>query len=149
MRLNEEPKDYFIEQMGLFTQAEGLPRISGRIFGLMILEGGAFSFSELAERLDVSRGSISTNTRLLVSIGLIEKTAKPGERQDYFQVPENPYINLLAGIRSRMQKAQGFVEETKKHFPDKECQKRLSELEGFYDTMSKTYESIIKNAEGA
>lgn len=147
MRLNEKPKDYFIEQMGLFTQGEGLPRISGRIFGLMILEGGALSFSELAERLDVSRGSISTNTRLLLSIGLIEKTAKPGERQDFFQLPENPYINLLAGIKSRMQKAQSFVEETKEHFPDKDCQERLTELECFYDTMSKTYENIIQNFE--
>ena len=68
----------FIERMGMIAQADGLPRIAGRIMGLIILEGGPYSFGELAKRLSVSRGSISTNTRLLENMGVIERTAKPG-----------------------------------------------------------------------
>ena len=52
----------FIEGFGLLMQQDGLPRIAGRMLALFIVEGGPFSFSELAEKLQVSRGSISTNT---------------------------------------------------------------------------------------
>ena len=48
----------FVERMGLVTQADGLPRIAGRIMGLMIVHGGSFGFTELTERLSVSRASI-------------------------------------------------------------------------------------------
>ena len=69
----------FVERMGLVTQADGLPRIAGRIMGLMIVHGGSFGFTELTERLSVSRASISTNTRLLEDLGVIERTAMPGD----------------------------------------------------------------------
>jgi DNA-binding transcriptional regulator GbsR (MarR family) len=37
---------------------------------------------ELAERLKVSRGSIGADCRLLESIGVIKRAARPGDRQD-------------------------------------------------------------------
>jgi len=87
----------FIEQMGMISQGDGLPRIAGKIIGLLLIENGPFSFGEITERLGVSRGSVSTNTRLLENLRLIDRVSKMGERGDYFQLAQDPYAKLLQG----------------------------------------------------
>ncbi len=44
-------REDFIEKTGLITQAEGLPRIAGRVFGMLIFDGELVSFGDLATRL--------------------------------------------------------------------------------------------------
>ena len=61
-------EERFIEAMGLAHEEDRLPRIAGRLIGLLILSPDPVRFDHLAERLRVSRASISTNTRLLENI---------------------------------------------------------------------------------
>lgn len=141
-----ETIDYFVEQLGLIAQADGLPRIAGRILGLMVIHGGSFSFSELSIKLKVSRGSISTNTRLLENLGVIERTTRAGERQDYFKLHANPYVELIRGLQNRMKKASLFVEKTKDKLPasNAEMQQRLTDLRHFYQSFIDATESMAK-----
>ena len=53
----------FIERLGLASQAEGMPRISGRILAYLMIAGTPCGLDELADGLHVSRASVSTNTR--------------------------------------------------------------------------------------
>lgn len=135
----------FVEQMGLILQAEGLPRIAGRIMGLMIMHGGPFSFAELAERLSVSRASISTNTRLLEDLGVIERTATPGDRQDYFRLSRQPYARMLRGVVRRMRRAREMVESTQGALPEEmtEAHMRLQELDAFYEALIESFANVI------
>ena len=55
----------FVERSGIFFQSEGLPRIGGRIFGLLLLADQAVSIDSIAQELKVSKPSVSTNTRVL------------------------------------------------------------------------------------
>lgn len=130
----EQAIEEFIERLGLISQAEGMPRISGRILGVLVLFDEPFSFSQLSEKLQVSRASVSTNTRLLETLAIIERTAKPGERQNYFRLRKNPYVSLMRGIQTRMLYAQEVVEEAREQLPQQwsGAQKRLQELEKFY-----------------
>ena len=82
-------REQFIEQIGLVAQGEGMPRIAGRLMGLMVFDGKPRSFGELATELKVSRGSISTNARMLEERGIIERLGIAGDRQDYFPLAEN------------------------------------------------------------
>ena len=59
----------FIERMGLALESDGLPRIAGRIFGLLLVSEDARSLDDLAAELRVSKGSVSTNARLLEQRG--------------------------------------------------------------------------------
>lgn len=106
-----EPEQQFVERLGLAAQGDGLPRIAGRIMGFLILKGGPVSFSELVDDLRVSRGSISTNTRLLDSLGVIDRVAMAGERQDYYQLAADPYGRLMEGSLKRMRKMQSIVDD--------------------------------------
>ncbi|MGJ8605393.1 MAG: GbsR/MarR family transcriptional regulator [Marivita sp.] len=123
----------FIEKIGLITQAEGLPRIAGRVFGLLIFDGDAVSFGDLAIRLQVSRGSISSSIRLLEERGLVKRVAKPGDRQDYFQLAPNPYVTMLEGIRKRARSTRDDIAQTIDSLPPgNDAIGRLKEYAAFY-----------------
>jgi len=107
----------FIEQTGLISQAEGLPRIAGRVFGLLVFDGDEVSFGDLAKRLQVSRGSISSSIRILEERGLIKRTSKPGERQDYLQLAPNCYATMLVGIQKRNRIIKDEITQTIKSLP--------------------------------
>lgn len=135
----------FIEQMGMIVQADGLPRIAGKVLGLLLVEDGPFSFGEIAERLAVSRGSISTNTRLLENLRVIDRVSKKGERGDYFQLAEDPYPKLLQGASQRMEKSISVLKNTRLALPSKldNSKSRLFELENFYSEYLKSLALLI------
>ena len=82
---NEEK--HFVEEVGLVFEQTGLPRMAGRIFGrLLISEPPHQSMDQLVKALMASKGSISTMTRLLIQLGLIERLSLPGIRHDYFRL---------------------------------------------------------------
>lgn len=138
--------DHFIEQMGMITQSEGMPRISGKILGLLLIEDGPFSFGEIAQRLEISRGSVSTNTRLLESLGIIDRVSKMGDRCDYFQLASDPYTKLLKGSSQRMEKSITVVQEARAELPNswKSSQTRLENLENFYSEYLKSTFTLIQ-----
>jgi len=135
----------FVEQMGLSAQADGLPRIAGRMFGYFVIEGGTHSFSELAEKLQVSRGSVSTNARILESLGVIERTTRPGDRQDYFRLADDPYAKLLEGYVTRMRRIEKLAAKTREGLPGKSkgARARLQDMLRFYGIATKNTEDVL------
>lgn len=140
----------FIEQLGLIGEADGLPRIAGRLLGLLVVYGGPLSFAEIAERLQISRGSVSTNTRLLEHLGVIERVARPGERQDFFSLAPDPYYRLMSRFAERARKSRGIVEKTKDALPPdwSDSRKRLASLSSFYGKMSEMSEALSRDLKG-
>ena len=111
MTTETDHAEEFIESMGLRFQDQQMPRIAGRLFGLLLIDGGPYSFGELAERLKVSRGSISTNARMLADFGLIERVAKPGDRQDHYRIEPDGLVRIF---RKQLVK----LRENGKHYRD-------------------------------
>jgi len=141
-------RERFIEQMGIVAQGDGLPRIAGRMMGLMIFDGRPYSFSELATELQVSRGSVSTNARILEQMGILERTAVPGERQDYFQLADAPFEAVLSGALARSRKARQIVLNTAEALRAKGQsgpKGRLEEYGAFYSTIIDALESATSN----
>ena len=134
--MTEKTVQEFIERMGIAAQADGLPRIAGRMFGYFVIEGGTHSFSELADQLSVSRGSVSTNARLLEALGILERITRPGDRQDYFRLADDPYGQLMQGYSERMRKISQIVDETLNAMPRSQqaSRIRLGEMKRFYET---------------
>lgn len=72
--------------MQLEMQA-GTPRMVGRLYGwLLVCDPPEQSAAELAESLQASKGSISTATRTLLTMGLAERVRLRGERFDRFRI---------------------------------------------------------------
>lgn len=146
MSAADQAVESFIERMGLSAEADGLPRIAGRIFGFFIIHGGPCSLSELAEALQVSRGSISTNARLMSGLGVIERVSRPGDRQDYYRLAPQPYARMLDGYIERIRGIERNVEEARAELPEdwREAQARLAEMGRFYCSARETTEELVE-----
>jgi DNA-binding Lrp family transcriptional regulator len=77
-------EERFIESMGLFFERQGVPRIGGRILGLLMLADKPLALGEIAELLRVSPASVSTNIRQLQASGTVDPTSIPGDRRHYY-----------------------------------------------------------------
>jgi predicted transcriptional regulator len=90
----------FVETLGSMWESYGLPRGAGRIFGLLLLAAQALSAEEISETLRVSRSSVSTDVRDLLSIGLVERIRVPGDRTGYYVFSPHAWEHVAA-IRSQ------------------------------------------------
>jgi DNA-binding transcriptional regulator GbsR (MarR family) len=90
--VNETLSERFVEELGVLLELEaGTPRMVGRVLGwLLVCDPPEQSAAEIAERLQASKGSISTATRVLLRLGFIERVRVRGERFDRFRArPES------------------------------------------------------------
>lgn len=142
-----DPAADFIERMGFLCEADGLPRISGRIFGLLILEAGPFTLREISERLRVSRASVSTNARLLAKTGVIERVAVPGDRQDYYALGDNPGGRILTGVLDRLEQTYQTLRGAEKNLPREfdEARRRVRSFGDFYAMVTRHMKALAKD----
>src|ERR687895_347909 len=103
----------FVERMGLLTEADGLPRIAGRIFGLLLVQPTECSLDDMAAALGVSKASISTDTRRLEQLGLLERTSRPGDRRDYYAISPNIVLRSLEVRLQRMRRFHELLDEAR------------------------------------
>lgn len=93
----------FIETVGRWWEMVG-SRSAGRIMGwLMICEPPQRSAAELMQDLQLSSGSVSTQTTVLERVGLAERVTFPGDRLSYYRLPDNVWLELmkLEAVRMR------------------------------------------------
>lgn len=145
----EEGVERFIEQMGLYAQRDGVARIAGRLFGYFVVHGGPVSFADLAEALQVSRASVSTNARALVSIGIIERVTRPGDRQDYYQLAESPYLRMIETYIARMRAMKEILKQADLSIPQDMAatHRRLAQMSDFYNVAVQSNEQMLKELE--
>jgi len=77
----------FIHSMGVYFESYGIARIGGLILGLLMVAHEPLSAEEIATTLKVSRASVSTNFRILLTSGLAEKVMLHGDRTSYYAFP--------------------------------------------------------------
>lgn len=141
---------HFIEESGILFEMVGLPRMAGRIFGWLLISNPPHqSPSELAEVLQASKGSISTTTRLLMQIGLIERVSLPGQRRDYFRVKPDAWSQLT---RQRMAQMTAFRQLAERGLElmagqDVELQQRLEEMRDMHAFCEQELPKMLKRWE--
>ena len=85
----------FIESMGIYFERYGLPRIGGRILGLLMVADRPLSLDDMASTLHVSRASVSTNMRLISASSLADHISLPGDRRDYYRFGRDTWERAL------------------------------------------------------
>lgn len=101
----------FIERMGIVLSDDGMPRIAGRIFGLLLVSPDEVSLDEIAWSLGVSKASVSSDTRRLEQRGLLERVSRPGDRRDYFRMRPDLLSNLMEYRLRRWNRVRDAVAE--------------------------------------
>jgi DNA-binding transcriptional regulator GbsR (MarR family) len=135
----------FIENMGLSLEADGLPRIAGRIFGLLLVSEGALSLDDLASELGVSKGSASTNARLLEQRGMLDRSCRRADRRDYYRVPHDLFSRVMALRLTRWERFHQAIASARTNLPinSPEVLERLEENQAAYSYMSRVIREAL------
>jgi hypothetical protein len=75
---------------------DGLPLIAGRVLGwLLICDPPEQSAGQIADAIGASRASLTTNLRLLGSVGFVSQVTKPGDRTVYYRVDDDAWESVV------------------------------------------------------
>ncbi len=85
--------DIFVRAANLI----GLPRSIGEIYGLLYASARPLNFDEIADGLEISRGSVSQGLRLLRQLGAVKTYYIAGSRKDHY-IPELSIEKLVRGF---------------------------------------------------
>jgi hypothetical protein len=81
-------------------QVLGLPRSLGEIYGLLFATPQPLAFQDIADRLSLSKGSVSQGLKFLRTVGAIKPVVVAGDRREFFE----PVVELRALVG-------GFIQE--------------------------------------
>lgn len=143
---------HFIEDTGLFFEQMGMPRMAGRILGvLLISEPPAQSINDLSEKLKASKSSISIMARLLVEHGLIERVASPVPRRDFYRFKPGGWITYMREWLGLMAELHKITERGMVLMEGRpgEVQERLMEAHDLFSTLEEEFPAILARLEEA
>jgi DNA-binding transcriptional regulator GbsR (MarR family) len=131
------PEKYrnYAEDVALYFEQTGLSRSAGRILGwLLVAEPPHQSMTDLVDGLKVSKSSVSTATRTLMQVGLIERISLPGIRQDYYRITDGIWKNAIQQQADQATGLRKLAEQGLKLTVDQssEQQKQLREMRDLY-----------------
>jgi DNA-binding transcriptional regulator GbsR (MarR family) len=138
----------FIEDTALLYEQAGHPRMAGRIVaGLMICDPPYQTAGQIATALSASKASISTNIRLFVDLGIVEKFTMPADRRDYYRLLPTIWpraversLPLLAAFREVADRGLKLVER----HPE-ECRVRVREMRDFYEFYEQALRELVEH----
>jgi DNA-binding transcriptional regulator GbsR (MarR family) len=137
---------HFVEDTGLYFEQMGLPRMAGRILGvLLISDPEAQSIPDLAESLNASKSAISTMTRLLTEVGLIERVASPIPRRVYYRFTPGGWILYLRHWIELMAELHQITERGLDLMQDKppSLRARLEEAHELFSLLEQRFPEIL------
>ena len=103
------PTEQYVERMGLLWEAEGLPRIAGRMLGLLALQAEPTTLDDIAGALGVSKASVSNDARRLERLSLVERASRPGDRRDYYRIAPDMPARVVAQKLDDLERLQAAM----------------------------------------
>ena len=135
----------FIEDLSLIAEAEGVPRIAGRIVGLLLIRHEPLSFDDIVEQIRVSRASVSTNTRLLESRGAIRRVSRLADRKDFFEAGPDFLERLYERRIQRERAGRRIAAKARAALPASYARTKesLKQMEEFHSLMIAATEKVL------
>jgi len=94
-------KDAFINHWGEMGTSWGIPRSMAEIHALLFIEGRGMCSDEVMDRLQISRGNVSTTLRQLAEWGIVTRVRQRGDRKDYYEAEQDVWTLLSLIVRAR------------------------------------------------
>ena len=82
----EDIRNELIHLIGEKAERFGFSRIAGQLEGLLLFSKDPMSLDEMAQRLEVSKASVSTNIRILEQWKVVKKVYHKGERKNFYAI---------------------------------------------------------------
>jgi DNA-binding transcriptional regulator GbsR (MarR family) len=137
---------HFVEEFGLLFAAAGKPRMMGRMMAhLLVCDPPVQSAGQLVEALQASKATVSTLTRDLIAMGMVERAALPGDRKTYYRTRLGGFSALaerdLGAISHFSAALCRAVEHMGEHAPERTA--RLREVHEFYEFLEAEIPALL------
>lgn len=140
----------FILHWGKMGTAWGINRTVAQIHALLFLSPKPLHAEEIAETLGVARSNVSTSLGELHNWGIVKTVPVLGDRRDHFEAIADVWELFRVVLDERKRREvdptlallRECVAEAEKSKADEATRKKLSELLGFFETMSGWYDQL-------
>lgn len=86
----------WVERVAMYLARDGVPPIAGRVLGwLMVCDPPEQSAGQISDAIGASRASLTSNLRLLTSMGFLDWRTRPGERTVYYRMAEDAWTVVV------------------------------------------------------
>jgi DNA-binding transcriptional regulator GbsR (MarR family) len=132
----------------------GFRNALGRVWTVLFLAGSELSAADIAERLSMSAGSVSTTLAELQRWGVVKRVWKPGERREYFEA-ETDFWKMISkvvsererflaeGVREKLERAAEITRDAPRSNERTIMSDRLQRLVSFAVVAQSVLESFI------
>lgn len=137
---------HFVEELGLLFAAAGKPRMMGRMMAhMLVCDPPAQSAAQLVGALRASKATVSTLTRDLIDLGMVERAAMPGDRKTYYRARSGGFSKLaerdLGAISQFSTALCRAVEHMEEHAPERTG--RLREVHDFCEFLEDEIPALL------
>lgn len=141
---------HFIEDISLYFEQMGLPRMAGRVLGVLLVSNPPEqSLNDLCGVLQSSKSALSTTTRLLTEMGLIERVSSAKPREVAFRfIPGGWVVFMRMRLRlmaSLHQIAEWGLELLKDESPT--LRERLREAHDMFSLIEQELPVLLRHIE--
>jgi DNA-binding transcriptional regulator GbsR (MarR family) len=139
-------REEFIEDMGIVLEHMGIARMAGKIFACLLLSRESeVSTDDLVQQLRASRGSISTMTRLLIQLGMVDRVGRSGERIDYFRTKPDTWTRILKVRMGQIIEFHTMIERALEIVTPEDTgpYNRLREMHEFYEFFEHEFADLL------
>lgn len=129
------PDLHFIEELGMLFADQGAQPMMGRMLAhLLICDPPHQSSAELAEALQASAGSVSTITRQLLAMGMIQRAVVPGSRATSFRLTPGMWVDMMRSRNTGLRAVRLAAERGLEALSGRPAEQldRLREFRDFY-----------------
>jgi DNA-binding transcriptional regulator GbsR (MarR family) len=149
-------KKDFTEGLSQISRFWGFPKGMGAIFAVLYLSPTPLSLGEIAQETGLTKGAISTEIRALARMGLVHRSAKLGDRKDYYEAEADFYAAIRSILKERQNsefdRAVRSVKETlvsmEGNWVENEewnfVYERVQALQNFFDAIDSLTRAVIK-----
>lgn len=159
----EDIRNDLIHVIGEKAEKFGFSRIAGQLEGLLLFTNQPMSLDEMAERLEVSKGSVSTNIRLLERWKVVRKVYHRGARKNFYEIRGNIWEieteimstivkdeiervkSLMSNCETDLNAIQGTTEEKNEEIAF--LQQRFSEINEYIESAEHILNLLLKQGE--
>lgn len=146
--------------MGRLARFFGFSEVMGRLYGTLLLNPAPLSLDDLAELLQISKGSVSMNMRALERWGMAKEVWMRGDRKKYYEAEPELWAvirNVLNGRErrevsvalqtlgdnvSRLREAESELSAEEKELSAFYLE-RIDELEAFFRVAQLALETVL------
>lgn len=96
--------DSTVAGLGRLARFFGFSDVMGRLYGTLLLSPTPLSLDDLADRLEISKGSVSMNMRALERWGMAKEIWVRGERKKYYMAESDLWQVIRSVLGSREQR---------------------------------------------